>query len=83
VNDRAAIWLGALAGAVVGGAFGYLYLTDRGRELREDIEPALSDLLRELGKAWETAEQARATIDELWQGGSRSGATGSAGSVRS
>jgi len=67
VNERAAVWLGALAGAVIGGAFGYLYLTDRGRELREDLEPAVSDLLNELGKAWETAEQARAALDEAWR----------------
>jgi len=81
VNDRAAIWLGALAGAVVGGALGYLYLTDRGREMREDVEPALNDLLRELGKAWETAEQARATISEIRQGGSHTGGAGPAGSM--
>jgi len=83
VNERAAVWLGALAGAVVGGALGYLYLTDRGREIREDVEPALSDLLRELGKAWETAEQARETVDGLWQGGTRTGGAGPVDSVRS
>jgi hypothetical protein len=55
-----------MAGAVVGGAFGYLYLTDRGRELREDVEPAVSDLIGELRKAWETAEQARTAVSEAW-----------------
>ncbi len=67
MNERVAIWLGAVAGAVVGGALGYLYLTDRGRDVREELEPAVSDLLTELRKAWETAEQARAALDDAWQ----------------
>jgi gas vesicle protein len=66
VNERAAIWLGAMAGAVVGGALGYLYLTDDGRELREDMEPAVSGLIEELRKAWEAAEQARTAVSEAW-----------------
>jgi gas vesicle protein len=66
VNERAAIWLGALAGAVVGGALGYLYLSDRGRELREDLEPAVSDLMTELRRSWEAAEHARQAMSEAW-----------------
>jgi len=53
VNERTAICLGAIAGAVVGGALGFLYLTDRGRRLRDDLEPKVSDLIAELQNAWD------------------------------
>jgi len=66
VNERSAVMLGALAGAIAGGAFGYLYLTGRGRELRDDLEPAMSDLLSELQRAWESAERARVAVNNAW-----------------
>ena len=51
MNDRTSILLSALAGAVVGGCVGYLFLTDEGRRMREDLEPALTDLVAEFERA--------------------------------
>jgi len=51
VSDRTSILWCALAGAVVGGAAGYLFFTDEGRRLREDLEPKLVDLMAEFEKA--------------------------------
>ncbi len=51
MSDRTSILLCAVAGAVVGGAAGYLVLTEEGRRLRQDFEPKLMDLLGELDKA--------------------------------
>ena len=51
MTDRSSILLGALAGAVVGAAAGYLLFTEEGRRLREDMEPKLRDLMGELDKA--------------------------------
>lgn len=48
------MWLGAVAGAVAGAVCGYLYFTEPGRRLREDLEPRLGDLARE----WERARAA-------------------------
>jgi len=62
VNDRMPILLGALAGAIVGGAAGYLLFTDAGRRLREDLEPQLLDLLAELARTREAAAGARDAI---------------------
>lgn len=51
MSDRTSILLGALAGAVVGSAAGYLFFTEEGRRLREDLEPKLMDLMGEIDKA--------------------------------
>lgn len=51
MNDRTSILLSALAGAVVGGCVGYLFLTEGGRRLREDLEPKLEDLVAEFQRA--------------------------------
>lgn len=51
MSDRTSILLCALAGAVVGGAAGYLLFTEEGRRLREDLEPRLMDLMGEIDKA--------------------------------
>ncbi|HUF48866.1 MAG TPA: YtxH domain-containing protein [Vicinamibacterales bacterium] len=68
MNEQTAVWLGAMAGAVVGGALGFLYLTDRGRRLRDDLEPRLTDLATELGRTWDAAERARAAVQAPWSG---------------
>lgn len=65
VNDRTAILLGVLAGAVVGGAAGYLFFTDDGRRLREDLEPRLADLMTEIDKARSLVDQTRQPRAEL------------------
>ena len=57
MNDRTAVTAGALLGAVVGAAAGYLFLTSRGRTLRDRIEPAIEDLQREFKRFQGTIEQ--------------------------
>jgi gas vesicle protein len=44
-------------GAVVGAAASYLFFTDRGRVLRDRIEPAIDDLRHEFGRFQGTIEQ--------------------------
>jgi gas vesicle protein len=57
VDDRTAVTAGALIGAVVGAAAGYLFFTDRGRGLRDRIQPAIDDLQREFGRFQGTIQQ--------------------------
>ena len=40
--------LGAVVGAALGGLAGYLFLTERGRRLRADLEPRLGAFASEL-----------------------------------
>ena len=67
MNERSAVMLGALAGAVAGGLVGYLFFTERGRLLREDIEPRIADLLTEVGRARDAASRARDAATEGWE----------------
>ncbi|HEX7087667.1 MAG TPA: hypothetical protein VF198_14995 [Vicinamibacterales bacterium] len=44
MRDGAALLLGAAAGALVGGAIGWLFLTPEGRRRRAELEPRLIEL---------------------------------------
>jgi len=57
VDDRTAVTAGALIGALVGAAASYLFFTERGRGLRDRIEPAIEELQREFGRFQGTIQQ--------------------------
>jgi gas vesicle protein len=44
VRDGTAVLIGLVAGAVVGGVAGWLWLSDEGRQVRARLEPQLKDL---------------------------------------
>ena len=44
MRDETAMLLGALAGALVGGAAGWLLLTPEGRRLRASLEPRIVEI---------------------------------------
>lgn len=67
MDDRSRVALAAVLGAVLGGCWGYLYLTEGGRHLRIHIEPALDDLLGEVRRWRGTIEKARTAVDEGWR----------------
>ena len=49
--------MGALVGALVGGAASYLFFTEPGRVLRDRLEPAVDDLQREFARFQGTIQQ--------------------------
>jgi hypothetical protein len=59
--------LSALAGALVGAIAGYLYFTDRGRQLMASWEPRLDSAMREMGHLRETVAKAQAVASEGWR----------------
>jgi hypothetical protein len=54
-------------GAVIGGVWGWLYLTEGGRRVREQIDPRLDDFLGELTRMRGTVEKARTAASEGWR----------------
>jgi hypothetical protein len=64
VEDRARVFLSACLGAFVGGAAGYLFLTEDGRRLRERLEPGFDDLVREIRRLRSATEKARLAAAE-------------------
>lgn len=44
MRERTAVLIGLVAGAVVGGVAGWLWLSDEGRRVRARLEPPLKEL---------------------------------------
>jgi len=64
-NSRAVA--ATIVGAVIGGAAGYLFFTERGRTLRRQLEPALDDIARELHSFRSTIQKAAGVANEGWK----------------
>jgi hypothetical protein len=54
-------------GAVIGGTWGWLYLTENGRRVRDQIEPKLDNFITELTHVRGTVEKARMAATEGWR----------------
>jgi gas vesicle protein len=67
MRDRTALLLGLVAGAVVGGAAGWLFLTDDGRRLRRDLQPRLDDLAERAMQLRDTATRAQRAANQGWR----------------
>jgi len=59
--------MATVIGAVIGGAAGYLFFTERGRQLRRQMEPALDDIARELNSFRGTVQRAAGVASEGWK----------------
>jgi hypothetical protein len=51
---------------MVGGALGFLYLTESGRKFRLEIEPRIDDFLTEVNRMQGTVHKAREAAGESW-----------------
>jgi hypothetical protein len=54
-------------GAVIGGVWGWLYMTESGRRVRDQIEPRLDDFMGELTRMRGTVDKARSAASEGWR----------------
>ncbi len=64
MDERSRVLLTVTLGAVAGGLIGFLYLTRRGHDVREQIEPALDSFVEEINWARATVEKARDAVAE-------------------
>jgi len=67
VEERSRVLLATMLGAVAGGVWGWLYLTEQGTRMRVQIEPKLDDFVRELSNVRGTVEKARTAANEGWR----------------
>jgi hypothetical protein len=67
VDDRSRVLMTTVLGAVAGGVWGWLYLTESGRRVRDQIEPRLDDFMTELTRMRGTVEKARTAANEGWR----------------
>jgi hypothetical protein len=67
VDERARVLLTTCIGAVAGGVWGWLYMTENGRRVRDQIEPKLDDFVSELTRVRGTVEKARTAANEGWR----------------
>jgi hypothetical protein len=67
VDERSRVLTATVLGAVAGGVWGWLYMTENGRRVRSQIEPKLDDFMRELSNVRGTVEKARTAANEGWR----------------
>jgi hypothetical protein len=67
VDERSKVLVATCLGAVVGGVWGWLYMTEKGRRVRDQIEPKLDDLMHELTRVRGAVEKARSVANEGWR----------------
>jgi hypothetical protein len=67
VEERSRVLVATLLGAVAGGVWGWLYMTEQGRRVRRQIDPKLDDFMRELQGLRGTVEKAKTAANEGWR----------------
>lgn len=67
MDERSRVLMATFMGAVIGGVWGWLYLTEAGRRMRDQIEPKLDDFISEIGRVRGTVEKARTAANEGWR----------------
>ena len=67
MEERSRVLLATMLGAVAGGVWGWLYLTEQGSRVRTQIEPKLDDFVRELANVRHTVEKGRTAANEGWR----------------
>ena len=67
MDERSRVLMATFMGAVIGGVWGWLYMTENGRRVRDQIEPKLDDFVNELGRMRGTVEKARSAANEGWR----------------
>ena len=67
MDERSKVLMATLLGAVAGGVYGWLYMTEQGRRVRDQIEPKLDDFMNELTRMRGTVDKARTAANEGWR----------------
>lgn len=66
MTDSNRVAFASAVGALAGGLWGYLYLTESGRRFRVQLEPRIDDFLNEMHRMQGTVHKAREAAGESW-----------------
>ncbi len=64
MDEQSKVALATVLGATIGGVFGCLYLTERGRRTLDQIEPVLDQVITEIRRLRGTGEKLREAAQE-------------------
>lgn len=64
MDERSQVLMATLVGAVMGGVFGCLYLTERGRQVRRELDPMFDSVINEIHRSRQTIDKARIAVEE-------------------
>jgi gas vesicle protein len=67
MREKTGVLIGLVAGAAIGGAAGWLYLTEDGRRFRRRMEPLLQDLADGAVRLRDSALRAERAASESWR----------------
>ncbi len=67
MNQRSQDYVATVVGALLGAMAGYLFFTDRGRDLRRRIGPSVEDFARELVSFKGAVARVRDVASEGWR----------------
>lgn len=67
MDERSRVLMSTALGAVAGAVWGWLYLTENGRRLRDQFEPKLDDFIGEMTRVRGTVDKARSAANEGWR----------------
>ena len=67
MDERSRVLIATVLGAIAGGVYGWLYMTEQGRRVRDQIEPKLDDFMSEMTRMRGTVEKARSAANEGWR----------------
>jgi hypothetical protein len=67
VTDKSQAIAATVVGAVLGGMAGYMFFTEKGRNLRRQLEPAIEDISRELSNFRGTLNRAMGVANDGWK----------------
>ena len=59
MNDRSMMLLGAIIGAAVGAGMGFVLFTERGRQLRAELQPEIETVVREAMRLGQVVDDLR------------------------
>jgi len=67
MNEQSKVIVTSIVGAAIGALVGYLYLTEGGRRLRDQLEPRMDEFSREIRRLRATVTKAQSVASEGWR----------------